>query len=116
MPETEAQRRGRNNRKRGNSIELWACKQLGISRTGMFGGKADGGKHDEYLVIQVKSGPSNFSERVWALLQSLKPNANQLKGVVFASADGAGVKRRAYIVLELDDFIQWHGGNKIEQS
>ena len=109
-PLTAAQRRGRNNRKRGNSIELWACKELGISRTGMFGGKADGGRHDEWLVIQVKSGPSNFSEEVWGLLESLKPNASQLKAVVFASADGPGVKRRAYVVTTLDDFKEWFGG------
>lgn len=109
-PLTAAQRRGRNNRKRGNAIELWACKELGISRTGMFGGKADGGRHDEWLVIQVKSGPSNFSEKVWGLLESLKPNASQLKAVVFASADGPGVKRRAYVVTTLDDFKEWFGG------
>ena len=108
-PLTAAQRRGRNNRKRGNSIELWACKELGISRTGMFGGKADGGKHDEWLVIQVKSGPSNFSEKVWVLLESLKPNASQLKALVVASADGPGVKRRAYVVVTMDDFTQWFG-------
>jgi len=109
-PLTAAQRRGRNNRKRGNAIELWACKELGISRTGMFGGKADGGKHDEPLVIQVKSGPSNFSEKVWALLETLRPNANQTKAVIFASADGPGVKRRAYAVVELNDFKKLIGG------
>lgn len=105
-PLTEAQRRGRNNRKRGNSIELWACKELGISRTGMFGGKNDGGKHDDPIIIQVKSGPSNFSEKLWSLLQSLSPTNDQLKAVVVASADGPGTKRRAYIVLEFSDFIK----------
>lgn len=115
-PLTAAQRRGRNNRKRGNSIELWACKELGISRTGMFGGKADGGRHDEWLVIQVKSGPSNFSEKVWSLLGSLKPNSSQLKAVVFASADGPGVKRRAYVVTSLDDFKEWFGGKYGSES
>jgi len=110
-PLTAAQRRGKNNRKRGNAIELWACKELGISRTGMFGGKADGGKHDEPLVIQVKSGPSNFSEKVWALLETLRPNANQTKAVIFASADGPGVKRRAYAVVEFNDFKKLIGGD-----
>jgi hypothetical protein len=108
-PLTAAQRRGRNNRKRGNAIELWACKELGISRTGMFGGKTDGGKHDEWIVVQVKSGPSNFSERLWALLQSLKPNADQERAVVIASADGPGVKRRAYILMEFGEFIRMTG-------
>jgi hypothetical protein len=76
----------------------------------MFGGKADGGKHDEPLVIQVKSGPSNFSEKVWALLETLRPNANQTKAVIFASADGPGVKRRAYAVVEFNDFKKLIGG------
>lgn len=104
-PLSDAQRRGRNNRKRGNSIELWACKELGIARTGMFGGKNDGGKHDDPIIIQVKSGPSNFSEKLWGLLQSLSPTSDQLKAVVVASADGAGTKRRAYVVLEFSDFV-----------
>lgn len=105
---TEAQKRGKNNRKRGNAIELWACKKLGISRTGMFGGKADGGKYDERFVIQVKSGGA-FSERTWSLLESLKPLAHQTRGVVYASADGAGSKRRSYICIELDDFVKLVG-------
>lgn len=112
-PMTAAQRRGKNNRKRGNAIELWACKELGISRTGMFGGKADGGKHDEPIVIQVKSGPSNFSEKVWDLLQTLSPNASQKKAVVFASADGPGVKRRAYAVIEFDELKKIVGGEHV---
>ena len=115
-PLTAAQRRGRNNRKRGNAIELWACKELGISRTGMFGGKTDGGKHDEWLVIQVKCGPSNFSEKVWKLLESLNPTASQLKAVVTVSADGPGAKRRAYVTLEMSDFIDWFGGKNVQKT
>lgn len=110
MSEAAASRRGRNNRKRGNALELWACKQLGISRTGMFGSKVDGGKHDEWIVIQVKSGPSNFSEKVWGLLNSLTPVAGQQRGVVFVSADGPGKPKRAYIALELGEFIDSVGG------
>jgi hypothetical protein len=112
MKDAAASRRGRNNRKRGNALELWACKQLGISRTGMFGSKVDGGKHDEWIVIQVKSGPSNFSEKVWSLLNSLTPVAGQQRGVVFVSADGPGKPKRAYIALDLGEFIDSVGGKE----
>jgi len=53
--ETTAQRRGRLNRSRGNAIERWVCKQLGIKRVGMFGGKADGGDRDDWMAVQVKT-------------------------------------------------------------
>ena len=112
MKDAAASRRGRNNRKRGNALELWACKQLGISRTGMFGSKVDGGKHDEWIVIQVKSGPSNFSEKVWGLLSSLTPVAGQQRGVVFVSADGPGKPKRAYIALDLGEFVDSVGGKE----
>ena len=112
MKDAAASRRGRNNRKRGNALELWACKQLGISRTGMFGSKVDGGKHDEWIVIQVKSGPSNFSEKVWGLLNSLTPVAGQQRGVVFVSADGPGKPKRAYNPLDLGEFIDSVGGKE----
>ena len=112
MKDAAASRRGRNNRKRGNALELWACKQLGISRTGMFGSKVDGGKHDEWIVIQVKSGPSNFSEKVWSLINSLTPVAGQQRGVVFVSADGPGKPKRAYIALDLGEFIDSVGGEE----
>jgi hypothetical protein len=112
MKDAAASRRGRNNRKRGNALELWACKQLGISRTGMFGSKVDGGKHDEWIVIQVKSGPSNFSEKVWSLINSLTPVAGQQRGVVFVSADGPGKPKRAYIALDLGEFIDSVGGKE----
>lgn len=100
--------RGKRNRNRGNAIEREICKALGITRVGMFGGKADGGKHDEWIAVQVKSGGA-FSEKVWGLIQSVPYRGDQLRGLVVADAPGPGTRRRAYIAIALDEFIDWHG-------
>lgn len=97
-------RRGKNNRSRGNSIERWVCSSLGIQRVGMFGGKSDGGSVDDPMIVQVKSGGS-FPERIWSLLETLKPRANQIRGVVHVTADGVGSRRRAIISFDFDDFV-----------
>lgn len=97
-------RRGKNNRSRGNSIERWVCSSLGIQRVGMFGGKSDGGSVDDPMIVQVKSGGA-FPERIWNLLTTLSPRANQIRGVVHVTADGAGTRRRAIISFDFDDFV-----------
>jgi len=90
--ETTAQRRGRLNRSRGNAIERWVCKQLGIKRVGMFGGKADGGDRDDWMAVQVKSGTA-FPTRIWDLLQSIPERGGQLRAVVHVTARGSGQSR-----------------------
>jgi hypothetical protein len=100
-----ASRRGRNNRKRGNSLERIVCGKLGITRTGMFGGKVDGGKHDEWIAIQVKSG-GTFPERIWGLVMSVPRRAGQARAAVHITADGPGKPSRALITMDLDEFIE----------
>lgn len=100
--------RGKRNRNRGNAIEREICKALGVSRVGMFGGKADGGRSDEWITVQVKSGGA-FSQKVWGLIQSVPYRAEQLRGLVVTDAPGAGTKRRAYIAIALDEFVDWYG-------
>ena len=95
-------RRGKNNRARGNAIERWVCASLGIKRVGMFGGKSDGGSIDDPIIVQVKSGGA-FPERIWSLLTTLTPRANQLRAVVHVTADGVGAPRRALITFDFDD-------------
>lgn len=113
--ESVAQRRGRLNRSRGNSIERWVCQELGIKRVGMFGGKADGGDRDDWIAVQVKSG-SAFPTRIWNLLMSVPLRQNQLRAVVHTTAPGSGQKRDALITMELEDFIQWHGSMRSSYS
>ncbi len=108
MAETPAQRRGRLNRSRGNAIERWVCKQLGIRRVGMFGGKADGGDRDDWMSVQVKSGTA-FPTRIWDLLQSIPERGGQLRAVVHVTARGSGQKRDSIISMKLEDFIEWFG-------
>ena len=103
-------RRGRTNRSRGNSIERWVCKVLGITRVGMFGSPEDGGRHDEPWVVQVKSG-GYFTERYWLELAKLTANANQTRLLVVTDAPGPGHRRRAYVVMDLDDFRALHVGS-----
>ena len=112
--DSRASRRGRNNRKRGNAIELWACKQLGITRVGMFGSAEDGGRHDEPWVAQVKSG-GWFTERYWTELKRLPVNGQQTPLLVVADTPGAGHRRRAYVVMDLNDFRALHVGTKEEE-
>lgn len=115
MTETAAQRRGRLNRSRGNSIERWVCRQLGIKRVGMFGGKADGGDRDDWIAVQVKSGAA-FPTRIWSLLESVPVRAGQLRAVVHVTARGSGQKRDVLISLKLEDFLEWHGSSQSDSS
>jgi hypothetical protein len=106
--ETPAQRMGRLNRSRGNAIERWVCRQLGIKRVGMFGGKADGGDRDDWMSVQVKSGTA-FPTRIWDLLQSIPERGGQLRAVVHVTARGSGQSRDSLISMKLEDFIEWFG-------
>ena len=115
MTETAAQRRGRLNRSRGNSIERWVCHQLGIKRVGMFGGTADGGDRDDWIAVQVKSGAA-FPTRIWTLLESVPVRDGQLRAVVHVTARGSGQKRDALISLKLEDFLEWHGSSQPDSS
>jgi hypothetical protein len=103
------QRRGKTNRSRGNSIERQVAKDLGLTRVGHFGGAEDAGRHDEPFVASVKSGSGYFSERYWDQLKRLPANALQTPILVVTDAPGPGHKRRAYVVVGIDDWIALHG-------
>jgi hypothetical protein len=101
-------RRGRTNRSRGNAIERDVAKQLGLRRVGQFGGPEDAGTHTDPFIVQVKSGKS-FPERLYRWLKALPSNANQTPIVVVTDAPGPGHRRRALVVLTLEDWVQLHG-------
>ena len=99
-------RRGKNNRARGNAIEREIGHRLGLRRVGMYGGPDD--LSSEMFAVQVKSGGS-FSERYWAWLKALPTNAGQTPLLVVTDAPGPGRRRRAVVVLDIEDWIAQHG-------
>lgn len=102
-----AVRRGRNNRTRGNAIEREVGKRLGLRRVGQYGGPDD--LTNDLFAAQVKSGGA-FSERYWSWLKAVPVNAGQTPLLVVTDAPGPGHKRRAVVVLDLEDWRALHGG------
>jgi hypothetical protein len=106
VKESALSRRGRTNRSRGNAIERDVARHLGLRRVGQFGGKED--VSGDLWAAQVKSGGS-FSERYWGWLKAVPVNASQVQLLVVTDAPGPGHKRRAIVVLDLDDWRDLHG-------
>jgi hypothetical protein len=102
----ERSRRGRTARQRGNSFEREVAKKLGAHRVGQFGGKQD--VANEWIAVQCKEGTS-YPERLDGWLRSIPVKGDQLAALVVGDSPGAGTRRRAMIVLDLDDFIAWFG-------
>jgi hypothetical protein len=101
-----ASRRGRTNRSRGNSIEREVGKKLGLRRVGQYGGPDD--LSGQLFAAQVKSGGS-FSERFWSWLKAVPATADQTRLLIVTDAPGPGRKRRAVVILDLDDWRDLHG-------
>ena len=104
-------RLGKNNRQRGNSIERELGKKLGMARTGQFGGKDD--LSNALFKAQVKSG-GYFSERQWAWLKAVPVQAGQTALLVIADTPGPGKRRRAMVMLDLEDWRELHGAAENE--
>ena len=104
-----ATRRGRTNRQRGNAIEREVGRKLGLRRVGQYGGPDD--LTGDMFAAQVKSGGS-FSERYWAWLKAVPVTADQTQLLVVTDAPGPGHRRRGFVVIDLDDWADWHGGGK----
>ena len=75
----------------------------------------------ETFVVQVKSTSINkttgkasgwFSERYWSAIKALPANANQTPLLVITDAPGPGTRRRALVVLTLDDWSALHVGTE----
>lgn len=104
--------RGKRARQRGNAFEREVASKLNGKRTGMFGGKND--VEAGHFVIQCKVGLS-YPERLDKWLRELTPKADQLGILVVGDSPGAGVKRRALVVIDFDDFIAWYGKDKQDE-
>ena len=103
-----ATRRGRNNRARGNAIEREIGKRLGLRRVGQYGGPDD--LKDALFSAQVKSGGA-FPERFWRWLKAVPVDSEQTALLVVTDAPGQGHRRRAVVVLDIDDWQALHGGD-----
>jgi len=101
-------RMGRLNRSRGNSIERWVCKLLGIARVGQYGGLEDGGNASDFLRVQVKSGGAHQAALL-AKIHTIPAGAEQLRGWVTVSPPGAGHQREGVISFDLREFAAWYG-------
>lgn len=99
-------KRGKNNRSRGNAIEREIGHKLGLRRVGQYGGPDD--LSGVLFAAQVKSGGS-FPERFWSWLKAVPVNAGQTPLLVVTDAPGPGKRRRAVVVLDLDDWVSLHG-------
>lgn len=104
----EGSRRGKNNRARGLSIQREVNRKLGVSNIAGNAQNHDGGRYDEPFVTESKSGAA-FSDRYWRWLKGIPASATQTPILVVADTPGPGVRRRAIVVLDLDDFIDLHG-------
>lgn len=102
-----ATRRGRNNRARGNAIEREIGKALGLRRVGQYGGPDD--LTSPMFAAQVKSGGA-FSERYWSWLRAIPTTAGQTPLLVVTDAPGPGHRRRAVVVVTIEDWQALHGG------
>ncbi|MCC6311382.1 MAG: hypothetical protein IT345_10750 [Trueperaceae bacterium] len=105
----ERSRRGRTNRQRGNAIEREMGKRLGLARVGQYGGPDD--LRGEMFAAQVKSGGA-FSERLWGWLKAVPVKAGQTAILVVADTPGPGKRRRAMVMLDIDDWVDLHGDAK----
>lgn len=106
----ERARRGKNNRSRGNAIERYVCRLLGIRRVGQFGGLADGGEYADHLVIQVKSGGA-FQTALLSKIHTIPVRSDQLRAWVTVETPGSdsGRRRSGVISFDLHEFADWYG-------
>ena len=104
---SDAARRGRLNRSRGNAFEREVAHKFGGKRVGQYGGPEDvsAGQFN----IQARCGQM-FSEKYWRWLQAVPRKAGQVPLLVVGDAPGSGSKRRVFVVIEEHDFLDLVGG------
>jgi hypothetical protein len=105
---SDASRRGRLNRSRGNAFEREVAHKFGGKRVGQYGGPDD--VATDRFNIQAKCGQM-FSEKYWRWLQAVPVKAGYIPLLVVGDAPGAGHKRRVFVVIEEHDFLELVGGN-----
>lgn len=110
---SDAARRGRLNRSRGNAFEREVARKFGGRRVGQYGGPEDvaAGQFN----IQAKCGQM-FSEKYWRWLAAIPRKADQVPLLVVGDAPGSGAKRRVVVIIEESDFLDLVGGSDAEAT
>ncbi len=101
-------RRNRNNRARGNRIELAMARELGMRKVGQYGGPEDATSEPFVAPVKSRSGAA-FPGWMADELAKLPVLASQTPILVVAEANPATRKRRALVVLTLADWKALHG-------
>ena len=99
--EGTAQSRGRRANQRGKAWERAVAAQIGGERVGQLGGKDDV-QHPRFA-IQTKVGKA-FPERFWSWLCAIPTLPGQRRALIVGDAPGPGRRRRAVVVLELQEW------------
>jgi hypothetical protein len=107
----ESQRRGRNNRIRGLAIQRDIARRLGL--VNLHGPLAEDAKSEETycnaaFVAQVKSG-ARFPGWMATELAKLPRTGGRVPLLAIAETPGAGHRRRAIVVVDLEDWVDLHG-------
>ncbi len=106
MIDPDRARRGRTSRRRGNDFERALAGGLGGRRIGHLGGPTD--VLTPLFAIQAKVGGC-FSERYWRWLAAIPRADGRIPVLIVGDAPGPGRRRRAVVVLDLEDWRDLHG-------
>lgn len=106
MIDPDRSRRGRTSRRRGNDFERSLAGGLGGRRIGHLGGPTD--VLTPLFSIQAKVGGC-FSERYWRWLAAIPRADGRVPVLIVGDVPGPGRRRRAVVVLDLEDWRDLHG-------
>ena len=99
---------GRSARKRGNARELELARELGGVKVGMYGGPEDVRAGMFNVQSKVRAGAA-FPGWQWDELAKLPRSGGRVPVLIVTDAPGHGIRRRAVVVVTLDDWRGLHG-------
>lgn len=101
------QRRGRNNRTRGNRIQRERNQALGIRNLAGNNPSLDG--VSAMFATESKSGGA-FPERLWRWLKGVKLiTADQVAILIVTDTPGPGRRARSVVIVDYEDWKELHG-------
>jgi hypothetical protein len=100
------QRRGRNNRKRGQAIQRERI--VGLGGRNLAGNNPNLDGIHALFAFEAKSGAA-FPERFWKWLKGIPHDADQVPVLIVSDAPGPGRKARTVVVIDYADWKDLHG-------